>query len=224
MTKIKRSHEEVLESRAEAAWKYRQSTAANAKLRRRERLKSAPSDVQLEHRLKAIQYRRNYAERTKKGSALQQPADQTKTTKKGPSPAKPTAAKPSAAKRTAAVKHTTPAKPTKGPAPTKPVKPIKDITAKPTKDPAAKPRAVPSSKRPRARGSPSPKSLAAIEAGDSSSDEESSRSEDSDDEPRWTGGGRASGLSFAVRLTGQPGYVPLRGQQPFIRDGVRYWY
>ncbi|KAK7022210.1 hypothetical protein R3P38DRAFT_3173188 [Favolaschia claudopus] len=79
--KSKLTKEQILERRAQAAWEYRQRltnvererhrAAVNEKARarmraRREKLRRAPADVQLEHAVKAAQYRRNYVERTRR--------------------------------------------------------------------------------------------------------------------------------------------------------------
>ncbi|KAK7019062.1 hypothetical protein R3P38DRAFT_3200303 [Favolaschia claudopus] len=69
--KSKLSKEELLARRAQAAYEYRQRASVNEKARlrmraRREKLRRAPADVQLEHAVKAAQYRRDYVERTRR--------------------------------------------------------------------------------------------------------------------------------------------------------------
>ncbi|KAJ7029550.1 hypothetical protein C8F04DRAFT_1187573 [Mycena alexandri] len=174
MTKVKGTREEVLNSRAEAAWKYRQRHKQEVNEKARLRMQ----------------------ERTRKASALQQPAEPRKV-----APPPPAKAKTSKTTKTTKVMH--------------------HVNSKEARKvvPAPK-KAVP------APGLPTlpPKSLAAIAAGDSS-DEESSSNDNSDaDEPGWSGGKSFGSLSLAVQLTAEPGYVPQRGQQPIIREGVRYWY
>ncbi|KAJ7741967.1 hypothetical protein DFH07DRAFT_777892 [Mycena maculata] len=70
--RAKRTQEEILDRRAHIAWKYRECNRAvineKAKLhmrRRREALKKAPSEIQLEYTAKARKYRRDYLERRK---------------------------------------------------------------------------------------------------------------------------------------------------------------
>ncbi|KAJ7661509.1 hypothetical protein DFH06DRAFT_1129607 [Mycena polygramma] len=82
--KPKPTHEEVLDRQAHAAWKYRQRNreAINRKARERMRrpLKSAPSAVQLEHRLRAEQHRKNYLEGSKQSVKKPLPRIPTKNT------------------------------------------------------------------------------------------------------------------------------------------------
>ncbi|KAJ7601455.1 hypothetical protein DFH06DRAFT_1352842 [Mycena polygramma] len=91
------------EAAAESAWKYRQrhreAVNARARLRmreKRERLKSAPSAVQLEHSMRAALHRQNYLQRTKKAvlKPLPKLTPQKRPPKKLPppglSPQKPT--------------------------------------------------------------------------------------------------------------------------------------
>ncbi|KAJ7702598.1 hypothetical protein B0H16DRAFT_1748214 [Mycena metata] len=238
MGKLKPSREEVLDRRAESAWKYRQrhKEEVNAKarlrmqkcvryrkdalcllthLRRRAELKSAPIIPTLNAKAdeKGVKAHQGRAPPPAANKALKAKPQKPAETTKVPPPLAPTS-KPKAPKTsyrstvTSSVAVSPPSSSFGVPAPTKPI---------------AKP-------RPRVPGSPSPKSLAAI-AADSSSDKDDDEDEFSDAssrEDRWTReqqqGGRLPGLSFAVLQTARPGYVPERGQQPFIRDGVRYWY
>ncbi|KAJ6455638.1 hypothetical protein C8R47DRAFT_1228154 [Mycena vitilis] len=83
------------EAAAESAWKYRQRhrEAVNdrARLRmreKRERLKSAPSEVQQEHSVRAALHRQNYVQRTKK--PVRKPLPKLTPKRPRPSPKKPT--------------------------------------------------------------------------------------------------------------------------------------
>ncbi|KAJ7029508.1 hypothetical protein C8F04DRAFT_1187721 [Mycena alexandri] len=181
------------------------------KYRQREMLKTAPSDVQLEAKVRSAQYRRNYKERCKKI---------VKTTKA----------------KTASPKRKPPSPTTKPPSPTmKPLSPKTKLAPAPAgpKHTSASCTAATSSTaqpahhyppkmpRPRARGSPSPKSLTAIAADESSlddpTDDESGYEVDEEDR-------RPLFSSTAVRATAEPGYILQHGQQLVVRRGVRYWY
>ncbi|KAJ7043431.1 hypothetical protein C8F04DRAFT_1250859 [Mycena alexandri] len=207
---MKRTREEVLNSRAEAAWKYRQRH--KQEVNEKARLLTCNWSIALEL------LNTDGITRTRKASALQQPAEPRKV-----APPPPAKAKTSKTTKTTKVTHHVDSKEARKvvPAPV-PAPRASNAAVKFNSRPNAA--GIPSSKRPRACGSPSPKSLAAIAAGDSS-DEESSSNDNSDaDEPGWSGGKSFGSLSLAVQLTAEPGYVPQRGQQPIIREGVRYWY
>ncbi|KAJ6518336.1 hypothetical protein C8R47DRAFT_1205392 [Mycena vitilis] len=101
------------EAAAESAWKYRQrhrdAVNARARLRmreKRERLKSAPSAVQLEHSARAALHRQNYLQRTKTAAPKPLPrlTPQHRPLKKLPppglSPQKPTRLSPQKPTRT----------------------------------------------------------------------------------------------------------------------------
>ncbi|KAJ7766823.1 hypothetical protein B0H16DRAFT_1717163 [Mycena metata] len=235
MSKLKLTDKEVLDRRAEAAWRYRQrhKEEVNSKARLRMQkwvhtINAGPlrssfdtNDVQLKHRVRAAQYRRNYNVRTKKASKPEQLAQTAPAIK--PSSLAPKS-KPKGSKTSLK--------------PTQPHRAVNESRKQVTDSPKAADRPSSSLRptksvakpRPRVAGSPSPKSLAAIAAGssDEDSDDEAERSEESrSDGEAWTNpqqGGRLPALSFAVLQTSRPGYVPQRGQQPFICNGVKYWY
>ncbi|KAJ7040213.1 hypothetical protein C8F04DRAFT_1253975 [Mycena alexandri] len=127
---------------------------------RRELLKTAPSDIQLEAKVRSAQYRRNYKERCKESvkTTKAKPATKTPDAKtKPPSPKTKLAPAPPAPKHASASRTVS-----------------ASTAAQATHD---KHHNAPKMPRPRARGSPSPKSLAAIAAGESSSSDDPSEDE-----------------------------------------------
>ncbi|KAJ7222632.1 hypothetical protein GGX14DRAFT_558721 [Mycena pura] len=186
--KSKCTRDEVLERRAQVAWEYRQrhkdTINEKAKLRmrksvlhlhscpvpswlryafrRREQLKTAPSDIQLEHALRAAQYRRNYVEQSYQ--ATRKAAPQTQKNPTNVTPSRVSKPKPSAASQhTAVSRKTSPAATHKHKQP--------ELVQKSSAPAPGKP-------RPRAPHSPTPLSLMDIDRGES--DEEDDGEEDDD--------------------------------------------
>ncbi|KAJ7020485.1 hypothetical protein C8F04DRAFT_1275024 [Mycena alexandri] len=237
------TREEVLERRAQAAWEYRQRydtaivpsiaplipvDSQAEKCHQREGqgsdAKTAPSAVQLEHTVKAAQYRRTYLERRGKAT---RPSPQT--------PEKPQAKTPSGKKTVPASSDGT----TRPATPPRRALPLPPIPTEPTQGsvkPTARAMAKPKPKHPfRAVHhpmSPSPRSLQEIDA----DSDESPSEEDSDDESRYADDedGAPSQQRKLERLgpimgpllnhTGDPSYVPLPGQTSYVKHGRRYWH
>ncbi|KAJ7820054.1 hypothetical protein B0H13DRAFT_2378049 [Mycena leptocephala] len=210
--KSQATRDEVLDRRAQAAWNYRQRNQeainAKAKLRmrqRRETLLTAPSAVQLEHSIRAAQYRRNYLERTKKPVK-----PLAKVPSKKSQPTTVTRVAPAANQQNQKQSAVTPSrasKPVAKPAP-KPKLPRQGILPTPSVHP-----------RPRIPGSPSPRSLGDIADGDDDAESEM----DSDDDG-WDADSERDGLGPLLNHTGHPDYVPQPGQQPYFKAGRRYWF
>ncbi|KAJ7186912.1 hypothetical protein C8R46DRAFT_1206904 [Mycena filopes] len=225
--KPKRTIEEVRERRADAAWRYRQRKKVEVNLkarermqRRREQLKTAPSDVQLEHTVQAAQYRRRYKERSAEKHVVQPVTKIKKTKVLLPSPPMASAQTPKA--------RSAPKTPNKVPPKSVALAAQQVVKKKKKMAKAANNGAVHTTRRvfisePRlARGSPTPtpRSLTAIAAA------ESDQEDSSDDAYGFDGDDRRNlfGLSPAVLATAEPGYIPQRGQQPIVRNGRRYWF
>jgi hypothetical protein len=192
--------------------------------RQREKLQTAPSAVQLEHSVRAAQYRRNYIEHVIFICRPNQisPPELSSRTKKVIKPLLKVPSKKKALPETSE-KH--------------PMPKIPQCTAKLSASKAAPvaaapakiltPKKMPTLTKPRARTppSPTPRSLGAI-AGDMSSsedegeDEEKSRSDDDG----WEADNERDGLGRLLNHTGRPGYVPQPGQQPYFKEGRRYWF
>ncbi|KAJ7940755.1 hypothetical protein B0H13DRAFT_2299719 [Mycena leptocephala] len=178
---------------------------ADPSFRRRETLLTAPSAVQLEHSIRATQYRRNYLERTKK--PVKPPA---KVPSKKSQPTTVTRVTPAANQQNQKQSAVTPSrasKPVAKPAP-KPKPPRQGILPTPSVHP-----------RPRVPGSPSPRSLGDIADGDDDAESEM----DSDDDG-WDADSERDGLGPLLNHTGHPDYVPQPGQQPYFKAGRRYWF
>ncbi|KAJ6542989.1 hypothetical protein B0H19DRAFT_1268177 [Mycena capillaripes] len=198
LKKPKPSVDDILDRQAQAAWAYRQRNrqAINEKAQIRmrncwEQLKNAPNAVQLEHSLRAAQYRRNYIERTKK---INKPLPKlpVKTT---PS-STPVASKSAVAKsnKTVTTSHTAiAAAPRRGQKPQSPAPAL--WTA-----------------RSRAPDSPTFADL------DRSDDDEGSEDEGWEADTEREDGRRL------LNPTGHPDYVLQPGQQPYMRNGHRYWF
>ncbi|KAJ7065913.1 hypothetical protein B0H15DRAFT_958486 [Mycena belliarum] len=210
--KRKRTEEEVRESRAHSAWLYRErhkeliNEKARVRMQKyREGLKSAPSAVQRESQIRAKRYRRNYKERTKDPlKTLTTPSSEPITTKskvpKSPAKASSGLAPPPAARASALFVE----KGSLGTAGT--------VQA-------------------RAPALPIPRGLAEIDW--SSSSDDSSDQEDDDD--AWDADTEKEtsrtwttlpddGLGPLLNPTGHPDYVPQPGQQPYFKQGRKYWF
>ncbi|KAJ7796573.1 hypothetical protein B0H13DRAFT_1934517, partial [Mycena leptocephala] len=195
----KPTQDEILDRRAQAAWEYRQRNrqAVNerAKIRmreRREQLKTAPNAVQLEHSLRAAQYRRNYLERTKQAVKNSLPKVPKKKAPP-PTPVTPPRIRQSSVTKlpaaSTAVAHKTPAKP----------------KAKPD----AALRAFPCT--------PTPRTLADIAA--SLSEDDDGGEEEDEDSEGWDADTEREDKRALLNPTGHPDHVPQPGQQPYMRDG-----
>ncbi|KAJ7122478.1 hypothetical protein C8R46DRAFT_1238300 [Mycena filopes] len=258
--KSKISQEELLERRAQAAWEYRQRNreAVNAKARirmrrKREALQSAPSAVQLEHTVKAAQYRRKYLEcvpprillltlptyfpaaRRRQASTLSsRKLEGAPPKKKLTSPTKATAVKTPV--KTAAGGTTHKQLPGAGRSPPAPCTPPRCTS--PTR-PARPRERLPMHKFHAMHdpASPTPRSLRDIadSASDSeeevnwdADDEDEGNEEEEEDEPAAQG--RSAGPQFGPELgpvldpSGLPEYRPLPGQRTYWREGRRYWH
>ncbi|KAJ7694250.1 hypothetical protein B0H17DRAFT_1132198 [Mycena rosella] len=197
--------DEVRDRRAETAWRYRQghreTTNAAARLRmqnpapaaadpvrRREKLQTVPSAVQQEALAQAKRYRHNYMV-TKE--ALVRSAIKSSASAQAPSTKK----KPT--------RKTMPLAIAPSAAPALPYPPL----------PATK-AVAPAQRSP----TPSPRSLAAIQA--SNSDEDL---RDEEEEEGWEADNEREELGPLLNPTGNPGYIPLTGQQPYFKAGRRYW-
>ncbi|KAJ7868660.1 hypothetical protein B0H13DRAFT_2351306 [Mycena leptocephala] len=214
--KPKPTREEVLERGAQAAWEYcqRHRDAINAKARlrmqkRREALQKAPSDVQLEHAVRAAKYRRDYIERhterpTKKSRKLSHPKSPSKSKNKDANPPDRVSSRASQGVESATSSQR------KEPMSRSPPPRVAVAAAAPEYRPP----------RPRAAGSPSPKSLAAIDREESSEEDR----DDSDEERGWEGDNERDAFGADLRATRHQDYIPQRGQQPFVRNGRTYWF
>ncbi|KAJ7084881.1 hypothetical protein B0H15DRAFT_802255 [Mycena belliarum] len=221
--KPKATEEELRDRRADAAWAYRQRNqeSINAKARarmkqRRADLKNAPSAVQQEERIRANRYRRHYRERTREPPKLP-------TTNKHhtPRPAKPMP--------TSSQPVPTSSQPVPERAPTAPQKTgLPRATATASYVAATASWVTEQSRRCALRQSAS-KSLTAIDTGDSQSEEEveeQSSQSDTREDLHWDADDEddEDNLGPLLDRTGRADYVPLPGQQPYMKGGRRYWF
>ncbi|KAJ7921968.1 hypothetical protein B0H13DRAFT_1866208 [Mycena leptocephala] len=220
-TKPKLTRDEILDRRAQAPWEYRcrnrEIVNEKARLRmqkRREQLQNAPAAVQAEHQAKARQYRRRYLDCNKEVSRRKvKPVPSKQKIAVSPrSPETPRRAAPS----TAAIQKSNSVRVT-------PINPVRFHPASPpTPAPASyrNPR-TPESPTPRSRNPhPTPRKLADIAAASESESEEDPT--ESDEEHAWEGDTEAEGP--LLNPTGHPDYVPQPGQQPYFKEGRRYWF
>ncbi|KAJ7829914.1 hypothetical protein B0H13DRAFT_2372262 [Mycena leptocephala] len=215
--KSKRTQDKTLERRAEVAWLYRRRNreAINEKARlrmqkRREELRSAPAAVQAEHQAKARQYRQKYLDRNR-------PVSRPKVKV---SPAKKNSMDSQKKSRTSTElgQKSTPL-PTVHVAPVKPMNPVCFRSPPPRASGSYCRSQTPPTPTPRAPKhcqSKAPRCLVDIAASDSESRGES------DEEVAWD---RDNEDETPLRnRTGHPDYIPEPGQQPYFRDGRRYWF
>ncbi|KAJ7716046.1 hypothetical protein DFH07DRAFT_785490 [Mycena maculata] len=199
-TKVKRTQDEILDQRAQAAWEYHQRNkeAINAKARvrmrrRREELKTASSDIQQEYTVKARQYRRRYIDRHK------EPPSRLHDVPKKTKPQNPMRKKPVTTREEAKTEE-------------------QNTQAK-TSNADALQTAKPAQGHHGGSASPLPLRDIASEASDSSDSPE-----EDDDDKGWYGDTEKEELGPLLNATGHPDYVPLPGQQPYVKQGRRYWF
>ncbi|KAJ7106117.1 hypothetical protein C8R43DRAFT_1140604 [Mycena crocata] len=231
-----KTEEEILNAWAQAAWEYRQ--------RQREELKSAPSSVKHEHAVKARKYRKRYVECWKaepttcpnSSKTCQKKTLQQKEEKKVPTTSTPTT-------RVLSPVPTTPRKKSKG------GNAVKASTKHLLKGPHSPPVTLRKAWSPQ---SPSPRSLGAItrecsddgvdadDEGDNEEDEyeqdvekkEKTQAKDCEDKDGWARWEKDFDISaeYEAELgpllnpTGHPDYIPIPGQQPYFKQGRRYWF